>query len=142
MIITIDYDELDPKSYRAVEIYLAGDLVFKAASKRPELDFTVALQWVRQTRYLLLFSSSCDHFVMDTDYEYIYDGDQLIGMRHGQNKTSLSVCLTILEVSALILAIIFFDWQLTVIVFLLMWSSNIDSAIKKRETFLEVINED
>lgn len=72
--ISIDYDEGDQSSYRSINVTF-GKRTKVFRSGNPVADWKVAAQFINQANiYPVLFSSSCDNFVMDGDaYMWIDD---------------------------------------------------------------------
>lgn len=85
--ISIDYDEPDQSTYRAVVVKTSMPIKIakKFATGNPEVDFLAAHNWLikRKDMAMCMYSSSVDHFTMDgDDYEWtVKDGQEFLVRR-------------------------------------------------------------
>ena len=76
IIIGINYDEGNPFTYRGVMVQ--GDGIGAViATGDVEADFATAIGYAKIFNDIILYSSSCDHFVSDGD-EYKFKDEYIV----------------------------------------------------------------
>lgn len=81
--LSIDYEEGDQSTYRAVELRVRqGEVVIRCASADPVKDWERVVYLADLLRReeqvdVVMFSSSCDHFVMDGE-SFCFDENEMI----------------------------------------------------------------
>lgn len=71
IIVSIDYEEFQPETYRGVEVRVQGEEPVRFESGDFEKDWNDAADYCQETDGLVMVSSSVDHFFQDgAPYEF------------------------------------------------------------------------
>ena len=89
MFLSIDYDEGDQASYRGVEVRFKDYPTVRFETGDPVADWFAMTEFVNTIHdktedTIVMFTSSCDHFVMD-GHDYWWDDDTGYLMKYGED---------------------------------------------------------